>query len=124
MLVLGFFRAGTARVYNVAVEGHHEFYAEGVLTSNCDALRYGLMRDNWEPPEVEKEVDLVNTPVHRLSPEQLMARYVEEVRIKQTRQQILEDQEDTLYADSLLHDLGVQDTGLYGYDDDYPVWGV
>ncbi len=28
-------------VYNLTVEGQHEFYAEGVLVSNCDASRYG-----------------------------------------------------------------------------------
>jgi hypothetical protein len=29
------------RVYDLTVEGHHEFFAGGVLVSNCiDALRY------------------------------------------------------------------------------------
>ena len=30
------------RVYNLAVEGCHEYFANGVLVSNCDALRYAL----------------------------------------------------------------------------------
>jgi PBSX family phage terminase large subunit len=30
-------------VYNISVEGVSEFYANGVLVSNCDALRYAVM---------------------------------------------------------------------------------
>jgi len=29
-------------VYNLTVEGEHEYFANGVLTHNCDALRYCL----------------------------------------------------------------------------------
>lgn len=43
MRVRGSFRAGTAPVYNLTVEGPHEYYAEGVLVGNCDALRYYVM---------------------------------------------------------------------------------
>jgi hypothetical protein len=35
--------AGRADVYGLTVEGEHEFFAEGILVSNCDALRYYLM---------------------------------------------------------------------------------
>jgi hypothetical protein len=28
------------RVYNLTVDGPHEYYANGILVSNCDALRY------------------------------------------------------------------------------------
>ena len=28
-------------VYNITVEGEHEYFANGILVSNCDALRYG-----------------------------------------------------------------------------------
>ncbi len=31
-------------VYNLTVGGAHEFYADGVLVHNCDALRYLLMQ--------------------------------------------------------------------------------
>jgi hypothetical protein len=27
-------------VYNITVEGDHEYFADGVLVSNCDALEY------------------------------------------------------------------------------------
>ena len=30
------------KVYNLSVEDCHEYFAEGILVSNCDALRYGL----------------------------------------------------------------------------------
>ena len=31
------------RVYDLTVEGQHEFFADGVLVHNCiDAIRYGL----------------------------------------------------------------------------------
>lgn len=32
-----------ADVYNLTVDGDHEFYANGVLVHNCDALRYLLI---------------------------------------------------------------------------------
>ena len=38
---------GSEPVYNLTVEGEHEYYANGVLVSNCDAERYvvGWLRD-------------------------------------------------------------------------------
>jgi hypothetical protein len=30
-------------VYNLTVAGDHEYFANGILTHNCDALRYGCM---------------------------------------------------------------------------------
>lgn len=41
--VVGSRRAGRNAVYNLTIEGEHEYYASGVLTSNCDALRYLCM---------------------------------------------------------------------------------
>lgn len=43
--MLARFRADSERrdVYNLTVEGAHEFYANGVLVHNCDALRYLLV---------------------------------------------------------------------------------
>jgi hypothetical protein len=32
-----------AAVYNLTVEDEHEFFANGVLVKNCDALRYAVM---------------------------------------------------------------------------------
>ena len=34
---------GKQEVYNISVADRHEYYAEGVLVSNCDELRYALM---------------------------------------------------------------------------------
>ena len=31
---------GKQPVYNLTVDGEHEYYANGVLVSNCDAVRY------------------------------------------------------------------------------------
>lgn len=42
MHVLSVTAAGTQPVWNLAVDDHHEFYAEGILVSNCDALRYAV----------------------------------------------------------------------------------
>jgi hypothetical protein len=30
-------------VYNLTVAGRHEFFANGLLVSNCDALRYAIV---------------------------------------------------------------------------------
>jgi hypothetical protein len=44
-------RSGRRTVYNLTVDGAHEFYASGVLVSNCDALRYllGLLIKGGHP---------------------------------------------------------------------------
>lgn len=42
--MLGVFaKAERAPVYNLTVDGDHEYYANGLLTHNCDALRYAVM---------------------------------------------------------------------------------
>lgn len=41
--VVGLVKAGRSSVYNLTVEGTHEYFAEGVLVANCDAARYLLM---------------------------------------------------------------------------------
>lgn len=41
--MLGIVATGSAAVYNLEVEGSHEFYANGILTHNCDSLRYAVM---------------------------------------------------------------------------------
>jgi hypothetical protein len=53
--VLGSYAAGRADVYNLTVEGEHEFFANGVLTHNCDALRYLLMAMGLRPPRKPPE---------------------------------------------------------------------
>ncbi len=40
VFVLGVRDAGKGTVYNLSVNGPHEYFANGVLVSNCDALRY------------------------------------------------------------------------------------
>ena len=43
--VCGIYPAGIATVYNLTVDQDHEYYANGILVSNCyDSLRYGLKR--------------------------------------------------------------------------------
>jgi hypothetical protein len=37
-------------VYNISVEGTHEYYANGVLSHNCDSLRY-LINELPDDPE-------------------------------------------------------------------------
>ena len=43
VVVTGTRPAGTQTVYNLSVEGVHEYFANGLLVSNCDTLRYALM---------------------------------------------------------------------------------
>lgn len=48
------------RVYNLSVDGAPEFFVEGVLTHNCDALRYaveGLHRKGRLLPEEARAED-------------------------------------------------------------------
>jgi len=52
--------AGTATVYNLTVEGAHEFYANGVLVHNCDCLRY-LVMPAAVPDVTRRGRDLVAT---------------------------------------------------------------
>lgn len=37
-----FVTVGRADVYNLTVDEHHEYFAHGVLVSNCDAARYAV----------------------------------------------------------------------------------
>jgi hypothetical protein len=39
--------AGVAPVYSLTVEGEHEYFANGVLCRNCDALRYWAINFRW-----------------------------------------------------------------------------
>jgi hypothetical protein len=52
--------AGRADVYNLTVEGEPEFFANGVLVHNCDALRYLLVNLGTAPmfhfPKPQAEV--------------------------------------------------------------------
>lgn len=38
---------GIRHVYNITVDGDHEYFANGVLVANCDALRYSCTRIPW-----------------------------------------------------------------------------
>ncbi len=35
--------AGRSAVYNISVARDRQFYANGILVSNCDALRYAIL---------------------------------------------------------------------------------
>ena len=59
--------AGETDVYNLHVENHHEFFANGVLVSNClDSLRYAIythFKGKLGNSEAEKEVDKIYADV-------------------------------------------------------------
>ena len=40
MHVIASSMVGLGKVYNLTVSQHHEYFANGILVSNCDALRY------------------------------------------------------------------------------------
>lgn len=42
MRVVGLYVAGRAPVYNITVADAREYYANGVLVHNCDAMVWGL----------------------------------------------------------------------------------
>lgn len=42
-------QAGQQKVYNLSVSGIHEYYANGILTHNCDEIcAWGRQRETWE----------------------------------------------------------------------------
>jgi hypothetical protein len=41
-----------ADVYNLYVEDTHEYYANGVLVSNCDAVRYAIFSERGVPLQI------------------------------------------------------------------------
>jgi hypothetical protein len=45
-----------ARVYNLTVENVHEYYANGILVSNCDSMRYVV--GNVRGPDYEADIPL------------------------------------------------------------------
>ena len=46
---------GRFPVYNIEVEGEHEYYAAGILVANCEALRYVVMTKP-EPSKIGEDV--------------------------------------------------------------------
>lgn len=57
MKVITILDAGKADVYNMEVEGTHDFaVANGVIVHNCyDEFRYACMENPINPPLIEKE---------------------------------------------------------------------
>jgi len=51
---------GIAAVFNLTVEGEHEYFANGVLVSNCDAARYLCMYRPYD------EIGEAQAPTKRL----------------------------------------------------------
>ena len=64
--VLGLRDASRADVYNLTVEDAREFYANGILTHNCDALRYGIM--TWKMQGVKPRQEVIAEAVRGLDP--------------------------------------------------------
>ena len=69
--VLGVQEWGNADVYNLTVEGEHEYYANGMLVSNCDALRYAVRlhesyHANRHSEEADRRRELYTEDGHRL----------------------------------------------------------
>jgi hypothetical protein len=54
--VLSVYAAGLADVYNLSVSGIPEYFANGVLVHNCDALRYGLVAEAMPQPEKSRKL--------------------------------------------------------------------
>ncbi len=49
---------GPRPVWNLAVDGNHEYYANGVLVHNCDAMRYACLGVDKDYGAVEAPPDL------------------------------------------------------------------
>lgn len=55
--------ASRERVFNLTVDGEHEYFANGILVSNCDCLRYlAQYPPRWHPPSKPKALD---SPAYR-----------------------------------------------------------
>lgn len=54
-------REGSADVYNLTVDGEHEYFANGILVGNCDAFRYSVInaldiaRETYDPARTTVE---------------------------------------------------------------------
>lgn len=46
------------RVFNLTVEDAHEYFANGILVANCDALRYCVMAIPWNFEGIEDSVGI------------------------------------------------------------------
>ena len=61
---------GVKEVYNITVEGEHEYFANNILVSNCDALEYATYYIvSW----VRAFKDIYGATVHRLSKKRIDA---------------------------------------------------
>lgn len=41
--------AGIENVYDLEIEDQHEYFANGILVHNCDAMRYGIYSRIFKP---------------------------------------------------------------------------
>jgi hypothetical protein len=72
---------GPVPVYNLTVEGAPEFYAEGVLVHNCDALRYLAM--------IRPIGRRVSTPAHRDGIEGMVDRMFDKMRRRERSSKLI-----------------------------------
>jgi hypothetical protein len=68
--------AGLATVYNLTVNEHHEFFANGVLVANCDESRYGLVK-LWSWIAQQKGQEVTNAKTKKLNSELLKKSWLE-----------------------------------------------
>lgn len=59
--------AGQNRVYNITVDAEHEYFANGILVSNCDALRYAITKIPWDWSKISGQP--LPTPAERVKTE-------------------------------------------------------
>lgn len=54
---LRFFPLGKSDVYNLTIEEHHEYFAEGILVANCDTLRYNCCQIPWDFTHIKAKTE-------------------------------------------------------------------
>lgn len=50
----------TKKVYDITVKDEHEFYANNVLVSNCDALRYAIYTHNHGFKSIDDNIEIIS----------------------------------------------------------------
>ncbi len=70
-------RGPRVKTFNLEVEGDHEYFANGILTHNCDSVRYNLLFERFLNPERPKQPD-IDTDFSQLRRDEVISHVMQE----------------------------------------------
>lgn len=110
-VVLAVRPTGRDDVYNITVEDAHEYYANGVLVSNCDSVLYRIRAAFFELPPEAKKRDILNTPSRLLRSNELVQKVILRAQHDYEMEKLTEGDDEVLVAHGHLVELEETEEG-------------